>query len=90
MEESDLERAHETHEINELFCNILVGKPEGKDHLEDPGLEGLIILKSTLMIRSINVLYKENLVQNRNQLWAVVSKVMKLRVLKYVEKFLSN
>jgi hypothetical protein len=24
---------------------VLVGKPEGKNHLEDPGIEGRIILK---------------------------------------------
>jgi hypothetical protein len=26
-------------------CRILIGKPEGKDNLEDPGLERRIILK---------------------------------------------
>jgi hypothetical protein len=24
---------------------VLVGKPEGKNHLEDPGIDGLIILR---------------------------------------------
>jgi hypothetical protein len=24
---------------------ILVGKPEGRDHLEDPGVDGMVILK---------------------------------------------
>jgi hypothetical protein len=26
-------------------CRVLVGKPEGKSHLEDPGIDGRIILK---------------------------------------------
>jgi hypothetical protein len=26
-------------------CRVLVGKPEGKNHLEDPGLDGRIVLK---------------------------------------------
>jgi hypothetical protein len=67
-----------------------IQKPEGKDHLENPGLECLIILKRTLKIWSIDVLYKSNSVQNVDQLWAVVNKVMKLRVLNYVENFLTS
>jgi len=27
------------------MCRVLVGKPEGKNHLEDPGVEGRIILR---------------------------------------------
>jgi len=26
-------------------CRVMVGKPEGKDHLEDPGVDGRIILR---------------------------------------------
>jgi len=26
-------------------CRVLVGKPEGKNHLEDPGVDGRIILR---------------------------------------------
>jgi hypothetical protein len=26
-------------------CRVLVGKPEGKNNLEDPGLDGRIILR---------------------------------------------
>jgi hypothetical protein len=26
-------------------CRILVGRPEGRNHLEDPGVDGRIILK---------------------------------------------
>jgi hypothetical protein len=29
-------------------CKILVGKPEGRAHLEEPGVDGMIILKWTL------------------------------------------
>ena len=29
-------------------CRVLVGKPEGKNHLEDPGVDGRIILKCIL------------------------------------------
>jgi hypothetical protein len=53
-------------------------------------IEGLIILKRTLKIWSIDVLYKSILVQNRDHLWAVVNKVMKLLVLNYVENFLTS
>jgi hypothetical protein len=28
-------------------CRVLVGKPEGKNHLEDLGIDGRIILKCT-------------------------------------------
>jgi hypothetical protein len=28
--------------------NILVGKPEGRDHLEDPGVDGKIIVDCIL------------------------------------------
>jgi hypothetical protein len=34
-----------THEINEKYFKISVGKPEGKRELEDLGLEGRIRLK---------------------------------------------
>jgi len=27
------------------LCRVMVGKPEGKDHLEDPGVDGRIILR---------------------------------------------
>jgi len=27
------------------MCRVLVGNPEGKNHLEDPGVEGRIILR---------------------------------------------
>jgi hypothetical protein len=27
------------------MCMVLLGKPEGKNHLEDPGLDGRIILR---------------------------------------------
>jgi hypothetical protein len=26
-------------------CRVLVGKPEGRSHLEDPGIDGRIVLK---------------------------------------------
>jgi hypothetical protein len=71
-------------------CNILVGRPEGKHHLEDPGLDGLIILKRTLKIWYIDVLYKSNLAQNRDHLWALVNKVMTFLVLNYVGNFLTR
>ena len=28
-----------------VVCRVLVGKPDGKRHLEDPGVDGRIILK---------------------------------------------
>jgi hypothetical protein len=26
-------------------CRVLVGKPEGRDHMQDPGIDGRIILR---------------------------------------------
>jgi len=42
-------RIARTEEIRDAY-NILVGKPEGKNHLEDPGIDGKIILEWILGI----------------------------------------
>jgi hypothetical protein len=34
---------------------VLVGKPEGKDHLEDPGVDGRIILRRIFMKWDVGV-----------------------------------
>jgi hypothetical protein len=42
-------RIARTEEIRDAY-NILIGKPEGKNHLEDPGIDGKIILEWILGI----------------------------------------
>jgi hypothetical protein len=34
-----------THERDENACKILVGKPEGRDHVEDIGIDGRMLLE---------------------------------------------
>jgi hypothetical protein len=36
------------HERNKNACNILVGNLKGRDHLEDIGIDGNIILRGIL------------------------------------------
>ena len=60
-------------------CKNLVRKPEGKRLLEDPGVNGRIILKCILKIwyRGTDWIY---LVHDRGRCPAVVNAVMNLRV----------
>jgi hypothetical protein len=60
--------------------SILVRKAERKDHLEDLGLGGEIMLEWILgkWCESVNWMH---LTQDRDQWWAVVNTVMNLRVL---------
>ena len=37
--------AHRTYGENKAAFNALVGKPEGRKHLKDPGVDGRKILK---------------------------------------------
>jgi hypothetical protein len=57
-----------------------VGKPEGKDHLKDQGVDGKIGSKWTLG-RLVGGVEWIHLAQDREQWWAVVNAVMNLGVL---------
>jgi hypothetical protein len=59
---------------------VLVGKPEGKYHLEDQGVDGRMGSKWTLRRLAGGVEWI-HLAQDRERWWAVVSAVMNLRVL---------
>jgi hypothetical protein len=57
----------------------LVGKPEGKNHLKDLGVDGRIILK-WIFKKSDGGMDWIDLVQNRDRWRAVVNEVMNLRI----------
>jgi hypothetical protein len=42
-----------TYDERRDVCRVLVGKPEGKDHLQDPGVGGRIILRCTSGIQDV-------------------------------------
>jgi hypothetical protein len=58
---------------------VVVGKPEGKDHLEDPGVDGRIILRSIFRMRDGGMDWID-LAQDRDRWLAHVNAVMNLRV----------
>jgi hypothetical protein len=58
---------------------VLGGKPEGSNHLEDPEVDAMIILKWILETWD-GGMYWIDLVQNRDRWWAVVNAVTNLRV----------
>jgi hypothetical protein len=53
---------------------VLVGKPEGKDHLKDPGIDGRIILRWIFIRWVVGGLI--NLFQNRYRWQALVVKAV--------------
>jgi len=57
----------------------LVGRPEEKDHLEDPGIDGRIILKYIFKQwdGGMDWIY---LAQDRYRRWAIVNMVMNILV----------
>jgi hypothetical protein len=56
-------------------CRILVGKPEGKNHLEDLGVEGKIIIKYIFKKWDGGV-YWIHLAQNSDKWWASLKRVI--------------
>jgi len=58
---------------------VLVGKPERKSHLEDPGVHGSIILKWIFNKRDEGMDWID-LAQNKDRWWALVNEVMNLRI----------
>jgi hypothetical protein len=60
---------------------VLVGKPEGKDHLEDQGVDGRTGSKRILRSLVGGGLEWIKLAQDRDRWRAVVNAVMNLRVL---------
>jgi hypothetical protein len=58
-------------------CRVLMGKPEGINHLEDPGVDGKIILK-WILEKSDGGIDWIDLVRNRDTWQAVVTEKMNL------------
>jgi hypothetical protein len=61
-----------------LLFRVLVGKPEGRNHLGDPGVNGRIIL-NLQEVRRLGMKWIE-LAQDRHRWRALVNAVMNLRV----------
>jgi hypothetical protein len=59
---------------------VLVGKPEGKDHLEDQGVDGRMGSK-WMLGRLVGGVVWSHLAEDRDHWRAVVNAVMNLRVL---------
>jgi hypothetical protein len=59
--------------------SVWVGKLEGRNHLEDLGIDGRIILKCIFENWDEGLDWID-LVQDRDRWWALVNKVMNLRV----------
>jgi len=59
---------------------VLVGKPEGKNHLEDTGVNGRIILRCILRNCDVGGVDWIDLAQDRDRWRALVNAVMILRV----------
>jgi hypothetical protein len=62
-----------------VASRALVGKPEGRNHLEDPGVDGRIILK-WIFGRLGGVVDWIDVAQDRDRWRALVYTVMDLRV----------
>ena len=58
---------------------VLVGKPEGKNHLEDPGVNGTIILRRNFT-KWEGVMDWIDLAQDRDRWQALVNTVIYLKV----------
>jgi len=45
IENNEMRKAYSTMGKKRAACRVLMGKPEGRDLLEDPGIHGRIILR---------------------------------------------
>jgi hypothetical protein len=61
-----------------MYYRILVGRPEGKNHLEDPGVDGRIV--KCIFRKWDGGLDWMDMAQDRDRWLALVSAVMNLRV----------
>jgi hypothetical protein len=59
-------------------CGVLMGKPKGKDHLEDPGIDGRINIKMDL--QEVDWEGWIDLARDRDRWRALVNVVMNLQV----------
>jgi len=67
-----------THVECEKYSVYWEDKFKGRDHLGDLGIDGRMILE--WIIREWGILKWMHLVQDRDQLWALVNMVMHLRI----------
>ena len=80
IEKNEMGGACLTYGGEQRGIQVLVGKPEGKSHLEDPGVDGRSILRWILRKWNGGMDWMD-LAQNRGIWQALVSAVMNLRVL---------
>jgi hypothetical protein len=69
---------------------VLVGKPEGKNHLEDTGIDGRIILRWIFRRWDVGGMDSIELVQDRDRWRAHVNAAMNLWVPYYEGNFLTS
>ena len=60
---------------------VLWGNPTERDHLEDPGADGRIILRWIFRKWNVGVTAWIDLAEDRDRWWALVNAVMNIRVL---------
>ena len=70
---------HVSHMVERGGYRVLVGKPEGKRTLENPGINGRIILR-WIFRNEMGGMGLIDLAQDRDRSWALVNAVMNLWV----------
>ena len=63
-----------------VLYTVFVGKPEGKNYLGDPGVDGRIILRWIFWKWDVGVVDWIDVAQGRDRLRVLVNAVMNLRV----------
>jgi hypothetical protein len=81
IKQDEMGGAYGTYEIKVKYIiyRIFVEKPKERDHLEDIGMNGSIILKWVLSEIGRKGMDCIHLVQQKDKLWATVKTVMDLR-----------
>jgi len=64
----------------QVYTEFRWGNLRERDHLEDPGVDGRVILRWILMKWDVRGMDWTELVQDRDKCWAFVNAVMKIRV----------